>query len=75
MGRVGVRVRVRVGVRVRWVWGWGVGVGVRGGVRLVASTRIAPRSSTVARVRRKADDEGGMRERKKEKMAWVGVRV
>ena len=36
----------------------------------MASTRMAPRSSTVARVRRKADDEGGMRERKKEKMAW-----
>ena len=38
------------------------------------STRMAPRSSTVARVRRKAEEEAGMRERKKEKMAWVGVR-
>ena len=51
--------------------GLGFGVGVGLGSRV---TRMAPRSSTVARVRRKADDEGGMRERKKEKMAWGRVR-
>ena len=37
----------------------------------VASTRIAPRSSTVARVRRNTDEGAGMRLRKKPKMAMA----
>mmetsp|Transcript_12929 Transcript_12929/g.29763 ORF Transcript_12929/g.29763 Transcript_12929/m.29763 type:complete len:225 (-) Transcript_12929:736-1410(-) len=40
-------------------------VGARPLAKQVASTRIAPRSSTVASVSKKADDEGGMRLRKK----------